>query len=118
LAQNVVLNQLRSVSVENFALSHKVDGAVEMDGEAYPTTTLLAALTRHGVEHLDVLKIDIEGMEDEVLLPFFREAPRSLWLKAILGEHIFTARWREECLRSGYTERWRTFFNSALTLDH
>jgi hypothetical protein len=91
LAQNVVLNQLRSVSVENFALSDKVDGAVEMDGEAHPTTTLLAALTRHGMEHLDVVKIDIEGMEDEVLLAFFREAPQSLWLKAILGD-IFSPR--------------------------
>jgi hypothetical protein len=116
--ENVGLSRLDRVSVENIALSDKMDGTVEIEGEAYATTTLLAALTRHAIERIDVLKIDIEGMEDKVLLPFFRDAPRFLWPRAILGEHIFTTQWRGECLRRGYEEHWRTAFNSALVLGH
>jgi hypothetical protein len=118
LMRNVDLNHLDRMSVENVALSDKKDGTVEIEGEAYPTATLLAALMRHAIERIDVLKIDIEGMEDKVLVPFLRDAPRSLWPRAILGEHIFTSQWRDECLRRDYKECWRTSFNSALVLDH
>jgi len=114
LRQNALLNRLSALSVENVALSDKEDGTAEIEGETFPTTTLLAALTRNGIEQINVLKIDIEGMEDSVLLPFFSDAPRSLWPTAILGEHLFTDRWRNGALQMGYKECWRTRFNSAL----
>jgi hypothetical protein len=115
LAANARLNLAdHRVSVENVALSDEDDAIAEIEGVAFSTTTLLAALLRHNVERIDALKIDIEGMEDRVLLPFFRDAPRSMWPKAILGEHLFTARWRDEALRLGYAQCFRTRFNSAL----
>lgn len=116
LKRNVAANHLRNVMVEDVALSD-VDGRGMVEGEMRPIMTLLQAATSHGVSSIDCLKIDIEGMEDKVLLPFFREAPRSLWPKAIVGEHIFTPRWRDKCLELGYRELWQSRFNSALTLD-
>jgi hypothetical protein len=77
---------------------------------------LLHAARSRGIERIDVMKIDIEGMEDQVLLPFFRKAPRSLWPRAIVGEHIFAPRWREECLSLGYCQQWQTRYNCGLTL--
>jgi FkbM family methyltransferase len=56
-------------------------GAIEV--ECLP---LQEALRREGVTSVDALKIDIEGSEDRVLVPFFRNAAQSLWPRFILIE--------------------------------
>jgi FkbM family methyltransferase len=51
-----------------------------------PCCSLLQFLQDQGLERIDALKIDVEGMEDVVLIPFFRDAPRSLWPRLIVIE--------------------------------
>ncbi|PWT92830.1 MAG: FkbM family methyltransferase [Proteobacteria bacterium] len=48
--------------------------------------TLLQLLTEEAVESVDAIKIDVEGMEDVILIPFFRDAPETLWPRLILIE--------------------------------
>jgi FkbM family methyltransferase len=48
--------------------------------------TLLAVLSAERVDVIDALKIDIEGFEDTVLQPFFRDAPLRLWPRLIIIE--------------------------------
>lgn len=50
------------------------------------TTTLHQLLLDEGVRCVDALKIDIEGAEDLVLVPFFREAPKALWPRLLVLE--------------------------------
>jgi hypothetical protein len=38
------------------------------------------------VTGIDALKIDVEGAEDKVLVPFFRDAPSSLWPRLVVIE--------------------------------
>jgi hypothetical protein len=47
----------------------------------------LDLVTQEGVDHVDAIKIDVEGAEDLILEPYFREAPEALWPKAILMEN-------------------------------
>jgi FkbM family methyltransferase len=47
---------------------------------------LLEVLRKEGVSRIDALKIDVEGAEDTILVPFFRDAAESLWPKFILIE--------------------------------
>ena len=47
---------------------------------------LLAVVSEAGVTDIDALKIDVEGAEDIVLVPFFRDAPPSLWPRLIVIE--------------------------------
>ena len=47
---------------------------------------LLAVLAEAGVTGIDALKIDVEGTEDRVLVPFFRNAPPSLWPSLVVIE--------------------------------
>ena len=81
---------------------------------------LISILRRHKVESIDALKIDVEGYEDKVLIPFFREAERSLYPKHIVIEHTSEKDWAEdlwEYLRkAGYREVVRTRGNSILHL--
>jgi FkbM family methyltransferase len=56
-------------------------------GEAtVEATTLLQLLMKEGVDSVDAIKIDVEGMEDCILSPFFRDAPQTLWPRLILLE--------------------------------
>lgn len=38
-------------------------------------------LKKYDIKKIDALKIDIEGFEDRVLVPFFKSAPKYLWTK-------------------------------------
>lgn len=51
-----------------------------------PCRPLLSVLQQEGIAAIDALKIDVEGMEDMVLAPFFRDAPQYLWPRMILIE--------------------------------
>jgi FkbM family methyltransferase len=59
------------------------------DGEGLvrvPCRPLLSVLSTEGVTGIDALKIDVEGMEDKVLAPFFRDAAPNQWPRMILIE--------------------------------
>jgi len=51
-----------------------------------PSATLLQLLTDEAVDAVDALKIDVEGLEDVILQPFFRDAPQRLWPRLAIIE--------------------------------
>ena len=59
---------------------------------------LATLLESHGVDRVDMMKIDIEGMEASVLLPFFMDAPSELWPKSVVIEHISQEEWEQNIL--------------------
>jgi len=79
--------------------------------------TLLQLLTQEGVESIDALKIDVEGMEDGILSSFFRDAPQRLWPRLILVEDA-RAVWKTDLFSllaaKGYSVRSRSRQNVML----
>lgn len=51
-----------------------------------PATTLLQLVTQQGFSHIDAIKLDVEGAEDIILEPFFRDAPPALYPALIIVE--------------------------------
>lgn len=47
---------------------------------------LLDMVMEAGFDRIDALKIDIEGFEDQALMPFFKSAPKALWPKLLILE--------------------------------
>ncbi len=88
--------------------------------ETVRTTTLLQLAASRHIDSIDCVKIDVEGAEDRVLMPFFRSSPKSLWPKALLIEHACRAHWKEDCLgfalANGYREQFRNTLNAGLVL--
>jgi FkbM family methyltransferase len=78
-------------------------------GDPVPVQRLQTMLAEQGIKRIDLLKIDVEGHEDRVLLPFFSTAPRKLWPRTIIIEHTHSRQWRRdciaECLALGYRRR-------------
>ncbi len=128
---NARSNGLKRVVIEEVALSDREGiSAFNSDTESMVfgsqsvhvrTTTLQRLATDHGIETIDCMKIDVEGMEDRILMPFFRSVARSLWPKALIIEHACSSHWNEDCLAfakaNGYREQTRNRLNALLVLD-
>jgi len=79
--------------------------------------TLLQVLRQENVASIDALKIDVEGCEDAILVPFFRDAPQSLWPRVIIIEDA-RGSWRVDLFAKlaelGYVGQTRTRLNLIL----
>jgi FkbM family methyltransferase len=74
-----------------------------------PVAPLLDILREHDIARVDALKIDVEGYEDRVLLPFFKAAPGELWPSWVMIERSHNV-WAHDCIefmqQRGYGEAW------------
>ena len=96
-------------------LAHVVkEGGVEV-----PQRTLMSVLEEHGIDHIDFLKIDIEGYEGEALGPFLQQADDSLLPRGIVMEHLHMDEWSHDIngllQKRGYGETLRTRSNAIWT---
>ena len=77
-------------------------------------------LSENNVQAIGGLKVDIEGMEDRALRPFFESATLSLRPKCIVIEHCCSDHWQEDIiaymLNNGYRIQLKTRGNSVLKL--
>src|ERR1700684_801401 len=62
-----------------------------------PSQTLLDVLAGEGIDAVDALKIDVEGLEDLILAPFFRDAPSQLWPRLVIIEDS-RPRWKMDLM--------------------
>ena len=103
---------------ENLGASHIVSGKPAGHAIRVPSLRLERILGDAGVTRVDALKIDVEGFEDRVLTGFFRQAPQSLWPRAVVIEHLSRDEWQDDCiadmLKRGYTEIGRNRSNTLL----
>lgn len=86
------------------------------------TRPLLDLIREHGIDKIDGLKIDVEGMEDRALLPFFEKAPTSLWPSCLVIEHCHHKEWDVDIisylLKNGYRQTDQTRANTIFKLKN
>jgi FkbM family methyltransferase len=79
-----------------------------------PCRPLLDVLVEERLDMVDALKIDVEGDEDRILTPFFRQAPSPLWPRLLIIEDAAKT-WRvdlfSELSALGYKVSGRTKLN-------
>lgn len=51
-----------------------------------PVRTLAGLVSEAGFDHVDAIKIDVEGFEDKVLIPYLSSVPRSLYPNSVILE--------------------------------
>jgi FkbM family methyltransferase len=103
---------------DNLGASHIVSGERTGDAIKVPSLRLRRILGDAGAAHVDALKIDVEGYEDRVLTGFFKQAPSSLWPRAVVIEHLSRNEWLADCIADmrarGYAETGKTRSNTLL----
>ena len=74
--------------------------------------TLLDIVQLAGLSRIDAIKVDVEGHEDRVLVPFLRNAADALLPEAIVAECSWSGSWEDDWLaparERGYREVRRT----------
>jgi FkbM family methyltransferase len=102
----------------NLGASHVSIGNVTANTVRVPALTLQSILDDAGVVKVDALKIDVEGFEDRVLTVFFARAPRTLWPRGVVIEHLSRREWQQDCIADmvahGYREAGKTRSNTIL----
>jgi len=85
-----------------------------------PARTLLGLLEDEGIDHIDALKIDVEGAEDLILVPFLAEAPEHLLPRLLIIEHA-RDRWQTDCIslleKAGYRQVVETRLNMVMARE-
>ena len=103
---------------DNLGASHIVTGTPTGKAFKVPSLRLLRILDEAGANQVDALKIDVEGFEDRVLIGFFRDAPQSLWPRAVVIEHLSKDEWQNDCIADmvsrGYSIAGKTRSNTLL----
>jgi FkbM family methyltransferase len=103
---------------DNLGASHIVTSQPAGHAIRVPSLRLERILGDAAVDHVDALKIDVEGFEDRVLTGFFREAPQFLWPRAVVIEHLSRNEWQDDCIADmrarGYDETGKTRSNTLL----
>jgi len=71
------------------------------------TIPLLDILADNGVSEIGALKIDIEGFEDQALMPFFAAASASLLPKCVVIESCHAKDWKSDLMGAFLTRGYR-----------
>jgi FkbM family methyltransferase len=82
--------------------------------------SLLEKLQELNVPRVDILKIDVEGAEEDALLPFLESCSVGLRPKSILienSDHLWKTNLRQKLLDYGYTELLKTKMNSVFSIQ-
>jgi len=82
----------------NTLLDRNDNTSIDTDDVTVRVMRLTHLCEELGLERIDTLKIDIEGFEDRVLTPFFRDAPESLRPRHVLIEHKHRHQWENDVI--------------------
>jgi FkbM family methyltransferase len=128
LKENLALLPCKpEISIFNCAISNK-DRWISFEGgrvrevcqQVVRARTLASVIREAGCDQVSALKIDVEGHEDQALVPFFQQEPRKLWPTAIVMEHVHSNEWRCDVVgvlvEKGYRVVGRTRSNVLLSL--
>lgn len=78
-------------------------------------------ILQNSIKNIDALKIDVEGYEDRVLMPFFINNHISIFPKLVIIEHSSSNEWDKDVidwmLKNGYSLELKTRGNTILKLN-
>ena len=109
-----------TIADSDFGSSSIVDHSVGTQHISVPILPLFEILKTELVEMASVIKIDIEGMEDRALFPYFETMKPENYPKLIVMEDGINGHWEQDILswllENGYNSTERTRGNVMLTL--
>jgi FkbM family methyltransferase len=95
--------------------SLKIVNSSQTDAIRVPAVTLLDLLAREGLTRVDAIKLDVEGAEDLVLDPFFRDAPASLYPSLFIIANV-PERWQSDVVGLLKSKSYRLILETRMNL--
>lgn len=72
--------------------------AIQGTGPVVRVRRLVDCLAELGLDHIDAMKIDVEGYEDQVLEGFLADVDDGLLPGLVIIEHLARSSWRYDCI--------------------
>jgi FkbM family methyltransferase len=95
--------------------SLKIVNSSQTDAIRVPAVTMLELLSREGLTRVDAIKLDVEGAEDLVLDPFFRDAPASLYPSLFVVANV-PERWQIDVVQLLKSKGYRQILETKMNL--
>jgi FkbM family methyltransferase len=95
--------------------SLKIVNSSQTDAIRVPAVTMLELLKREGLTRVDAIKLDVEGAEDLVLDPFFRDAPASLYPSLFVVANV-PERWQIDVVKLLKSKGYRQILETKMNL--
>lgn len=95
--------------------SLKIVNSSQTDAIRVPAVTMLELLKREGLTRVDAIKLDVEGAEDLVLDPFFRDAPTSLYPSVVIVANV-PERWQIDVVKLLKSKGYRQILETKMNL--
>ncbi len=95
--------------------SLKIVNSSQTDAIRVPAVTLIELLNREGLAHVDAIKLDVEGAEDLVLDPFFRDAPAALYPALFIVANV-PERWQIDVIGLLTSKGYRQVLETKMNL--
>ena len=95
--------------------SLKIVNSSQTDAIRVPAVTLIELLNREGLAHVDAIKLDVEGAEDLVLDPFFRDAPANLYPALFIIANV-PERWQTDVIGLLTSKGYRQILETKMNL--
>lgn len=95
--------------------SLKIVNSSQTDAIRVPAVTMLELLSREGLTRIDAIKLDVEGAEDLVLDPFFRDAPASLYPSLFIIANV-PERWQIDVVKLLKSKGYRQILETKMNL--
>jgi FkbM family methyltransferase len=95
--------------------SLKIVNSSQTDAIRVPAVTMLELLSREGLTRVDAIKLDVEGAEDLVLDPFFRDAPASLYPSLFVVANV-PERWQIDVVKLQKSKGYRQILETKMNL--
>jgi FkbM family methyltransferase len=95
--------------------SLKIVNSSQTDAIRVPAVTLLDLLKREGLAQVDAIKLDVEGAEDLVLDPFFKDAPSGLYPSLFIIANV-PDRWQTDVPKLLIGKGYRPILETKMNL--
>jgi FkbM family methyltransferase len=95
--------------------SLKIVNSSQTDAIRVPAVTMLELLNREGLARVDAIKLDVEGAEDLVLDPFFRDAPAALYPSLFIIANV-PERWQSDVVKLLKSKGYRQILENKMNL--
>jgi FkbM family methyltransferase len=95
--------------------SLKIVNSSQTDAIRVPAVTMLELLNREGLTRVDAIKLDVEGAEDLVLDPFFRDAPASLYPSLFIVANV-PKRWQIDVVKLMKSKGYRQILKNKMNM--
>lgn len=118
-------DKIKNITLFEEPLNYGGSSLIKSPKRTFATNVKMITLDKlikdNSIKYIDAIKIDVEGYEDRVLMPFFLNFSTTMWPKLVIIEHAHRHEWADDVIQWMINNEYALVFkgkgNSILKLN-